>query len=126
MNNKLFIYFVKRYLLVICIVLMFVACFDDLAPIPCGGPAICSSPRVCIENQCVFACTNDDDCQNDLVCERQVCVSSKLAEVETEVIGDMSNFDLSISNDMLMQNDDDSMLQAGVESDMQVNDTPDM
>ena len=43
-----------------------------------------------------------------------------------EVIGDMSNFDLSISNDMLMQNDDASIPQAGVESDMQVDDMPDM
>ena len=85
------------------------ACFDStFEPLPCGGPNICSEPRVCVENQCVFACYQDADCDANEICERQVCVSNKLAQTDRErIMGDMALTDMSLT-DMSPESDGDA------------------
>ena len=51
------------------------SCLDLQAiDLPCGGPANCSSPRQCIEGQCVAACYDDTDCEQGESCVRQLCI----------------------------------------------------
>jgi hypothetical protein len=91
------------------------ACFDStFEPLPCGGINICSEPRVCINNACVFACYQDEECDTDERCERQVCVSKKLAQTNHERMmtnqsADMS-FDMSDMSDMSLEDHTDAII----------------
>lgn len=49
---------------------------------PCGGPADCSAPRMCISGQCVAVCYNDNDCANNEMCVRQLCVTTTTIDTE--------------------------------------------
>ena len=64
---------------------MLIGCFDliESADAPCGGPDDCSSPRQCIEGQCISACYNDEECALNERCDRQLCVIDNLLEGES-------------------------------------------
>ena len=91
---------IKYISIVSLLCILCTACFDStFEPLPCGGPNICSEPRICIDNQCVFACYQDEDCDANEICERQVCVSNKLAQTDRErMTTDMSLTDMSLTD----------------------------
>ena len=115
------------------------ACFDaDLALLPCGGPRACSAPMVCVDNQCQFQCYENSDCLSDQVCERQVCVSQKLAfhdhHDQAIHVSDMTistDMDTSATEeDMMLNSTEEDMMSSGffTDDDMntQMNETTDM